>query len=159
MSDLEDFIANSNGITLHRKRVLKAFSHVDDSPLIQVLYNMTRRRCASRKPIAKKAAAPPAAPKIVRKGHGQLPARAARLLRPTGHQLQMTMQTFPQKRHATSPIEEVICEFEFSQVGAWDPHLPTRLYDEMRSVYPTPPQQVTAENSTLSERSHGRRSS
>jgi uncharacterized protein (TIGR04255 family) len=67
----------------------------------------------------------------------------------------MTMQTFPKKRHATSPIEEVICEFEFSQVGAWDPHLPTRLYDEMRSVYPTPPQQVTAENSTLSERSHG----
>jgi uncharacterized protein (TIGR04255 family) len=67
----------------------------------------------------------------------------------------MTMQAFSQKRHATSPIEEVICEFEFAQVGAWDPHLPTRLYDEMKSIYPTPPQAVTAENSTLSERSHG----
>jgi hypothetical protein len=68
MSDLEDFIANSNGITLHRKRVLKAFSHVEDSPLIQVLYNMTRPALRVTKPDRKKAAAPPVAPKIVRKG-------------------------------------------------------------------------------------------
>jgi uncharacterized protein (TIGR04255 family) len=67
----------------------------------------------------------------------------------------MTMQASSQKYHATSPIEEVICEFEFSEVGAWDVHLPTRLYDEMRPIYPNKPQAVTAENSTLSERSHG----
>ena len=37
MSDLQDFIAEESGITLHRRRVLKAFSHVPDSPLMEVL--------------------------------------------------------------------------------------------------------------------------
>jgi uncharacterized protein (TIGR04255 family) len=59
------------------------------------------------------------------------------------------------KHYANSPVKEAICEFEFSEVRAWDVNLPTRLYDEMRSIYPTAPQAVTAENSTPSERSHG----
>jgi uncharacterized protein (TIGR04255 family) len=67
----------------------------------------------------------------------------------------MTTLVSGRKLHATSPIEEVICEFEFSEVTDWDVQLPTRLYNEMRSIYPQPPQPVTAENSTLSERSHG----
>ena len=47
----------------------------------------------------------------------------------------MTIQPFAPKHQAKSPIEEAICEFEFSEVSAWDVNLPTRLYDEMRSVY------------------------
>jgi uncharacterized protein (TIGR04255 family) len=59
------------------------------------------------------------------------------------------------KHYANSPVKEAICEFEFSEVRAWDVNLPTRLYDEMRSIYPNAPQAVTAENSAPSERSHG----
>jgi hypothetical protein len=68
MSELEDFIAASNGITLHRKRVLKAFSHVEDSPMMQVLLNMTRPALRVMNPEPAKSAPRPPAPKIVRKG-------------------------------------------------------------------------------------------
>lgn len=69
MSDLQDFIAEASGITLHRRRVLKAFSHVPDSPLMDVLYNMTRPPLRIVKPGLKKAEPQQCAePTIVRKG-------------------------------------------------------------------------------------------
>jgi hypothetical protein len=68
MSDLEDFIADSHGITLHRRRVLKAFSHVQDSPLLDVLLNMTKPTLRIAKPDPAQAAPPAPAPRIVRKG-------------------------------------------------------------------------------------------
>ena len=68
MSDLEDFIADSNGITLHRRRVLKPFGHVHDSPLLDVLMNLTKPALRVMKPDPAQAAARPPAPRIVRKG-------------------------------------------------------------------------------------------
>ena len=69
MSDLQDFIAEASGITLHRLRVLKAFSHVPDSPLMDVLYNMTRPPLRTMRPGLEKAEPQQcAAPTIVRKG-------------------------------------------------------------------------------------------
>jgi hypothetical protein len=66
MSDLQDFIADASGITLHRRRVLKAFSHVSDSPLLEVLLNMTRPALRTVKPDLVKQPRS-AAPTIVRK--------------------------------------------------------------------------------------------
>lgn len=41
-SDLQDFIAGLSGVHLHRKRKITAFSHVQDGPLLSVLFNITR---------------------------------------------------------------------------------------------------------------------
>jgi hypothetical protein len=68
MSDLEDFIADSNGITLHRRRVLTAFSHVPEGPLMDVLLNLTKPALRIVKPEPATAAAQLPAPRIVRKG-------------------------------------------------------------------------------------------
>jgi hypothetical protein len=70
MSDLQDFIADTNGITLHRRRVLTAFSHVSSGPLMDALFNVTRPSLRVMKPDPAKPAphAPHAPAAIVRKG-------------------------------------------------------------------------------------------
>ena len=72
-SELQDFIAGLSGVHLHRKRRLTAFSHVQDGPLLNVLYNITRPvqvvanknkgRLASPAP-----GAPAPQPSVIRKG-------------------------------------------------------------------------------------------
>lgn len=39
---LEDLIEQNSGIVLHRKRVLTAFSHLREGPLLDVLFKLTR---------------------------------------------------------------------------------------------------------------------
>jgi hypothetical protein len=72
MSDLQDFIAEQSGVTLHRRRVLTAFNHLDDGPLMNVLFNMTRPPLLVTKPNPAHPRhaphAPSAPPAIVRKG-------------------------------------------------------------------------------------------
>jgi len=68
--ELQDFIAENSGIKLHRRRVLTAFSHVPDSPLIDMLFNLTRPALRAKKVM--KVAHPETnakpTPTIVRKG-------------------------------------------------------------------------------------------
>jgi hypothetical protein len=73
MSDLQDFIADASGITLHRRRVLTGFNHVQNGPLMDVLFNMTRPPLRVMKVDPAKASshathAPHAPAVIVRKG-------------------------------------------------------------------------------------------
>jgi hypothetical protein len=67
MSNLQDFIADSHGIKLHRRRVLTAFTHVPDGPVLRVLYSMTRPEKTVTEPVSEKPPKP-AAPAIVRRG-------------------------------------------------------------------------------------------
>jgi hypothetical protein len=46
--DLQEFIAETNGIKLHRTRVLTAFSHLPEGPLMDALYNLTRPAAQSK---------------------------------------------------------------------------------------------------------------
>jgi hypothetical protein len=69
MSELQDFIAEQSGITLHRHRVLKAFATVHDSPLLEMLLNQTRpplRKAATH--VRPHPHLPPLAPAIIRRG-------------------------------------------------------------------------------------------
>lgn len=50
--DLQEFIAASNGISLHRTRVLTAFSHVPDGPLTNLLFNLTRPPLRAKSTVA-----------------------------------------------------------------------------------------------------------
>lgn len=78
--DLQEYIAETSGIKLHRTRVLTAFSHVGEGPLMDMLFNLTRpavqskpklsslhSRYAKAAPATPSEAAPPSA-RIVRKG-------------------------------------------------------------------------------------------
>lgn len=44
--------------------------------------------------------------------------------------------TAPHKVYRHPPIEEVVCEFEFSQKKAWDVTMPGRVYEKLRGAYP-----------------------
>jgi hypothetical protein len=68
MSDLEDLVEETSGVKLHRKRVLKAFSHVQEGPLLDVLFKLTRPPLRKSKPTAAVLHANPLPPTIVRKG-------------------------------------------------------------------------------------------
>ena len=69
MSDLQDFIAQTAGVRLHRNRVLTAFSHVGEGPLLTVLFNQTRPAMLSKmQPVAATRGATRSAAKIVRRG-------------------------------------------------------------------------------------------
>ena len=71
--NLQDFISGLSGVQLHRKRRLTAFSHVQDGPLLDVLYNMTRpvQRVANKDKAQYASAAPGSPepkPSVIRKG-------------------------------------------------------------------------------------------
>jgi hypothetical protein len=42
MSQLDDLIEQYSGVQLHRKRVLTAFGHVQQGPLLDMLFKLTR---------------------------------------------------------------------------------------------------------------------
>jgi hypothetical protein len=68
MSDLEDLVEETSGVKLHRKRVLTAFSHVQQGPLLDMLFKLTRPPLRKSKPAAVVHHAKPLPPTIVRKG-------------------------------------------------------------------------------------------
>jgi hypothetical protein len=68
MSELEDFIAESAGVQLHRKRVITAFSHVGQGPLLNVLFNQTRPPLLRKAKPVRAAQPKSSAPTILRRG-------------------------------------------------------------------------------------------
>lgn len=51
-SELEYLVEQNSGVLLHRKRVLMAFSHLHDGPLLDVLFKITRTALRKAKGIA-----------------------------------------------------------------------------------------------------------
>ncbi|MGA2393008.1 MAG: hypothetical protein ABSH03_06650 [Candidatus Lustribacter sp.] len=68
MSELDDLVEEYSGVKLHRKRVLTAFGHVEQGPLLNLLFKMTRPPLRKTKPAKNVHHEKLPAPTIIRKG-------------------------------------------------------------------------------------------
>jgi uncharacterized protein (TIGR04255 family) len=61
----------------------------------------------------------------------------------------------PRKHYRNSPIEEVVCEFEFPDVKKLDLGFSSRIFDAMHALYPMQPQMLAPDPATSGDHGHG----